>query len=106
MIYRHRFQNKDSGASRQEDKAPDLGHGGAGALPHHHHVVLPRRDGDHARIRHNERENIRWHCQVATKYWRGKSQHMYRGIFKSIYYNNIFIIFMGLWTLKDNMESL
>lgn len=58
MTCRYRLQNKDSGAPRQEDKAANLGHGGAGALPHDHHVVLPRRDGHHACVRHNKRENI------------------------------------------------
>lgn len=50
---RHRLQNKDSGAPRQEDKAADMGHGGARALPHHHHVVLPWRHGHHARLRYH-----------------------------------------------------
>lgn len=54
MTCRYRLQNKDGGAPRQKDKAPDMGHGGPGKVPHHNHVVLPRSDGHHARVRHHQ----------------------------------------------------
>ena len=45
-------------ARRQEDQAADLGHRGAGALPHDHAGVLPRRDGHPADLRRDEREHV------------------------------------------------
>lgn len=47
------------------------GHSGAGEVPHHHDVLLPRSYGHHARLRHHQRQNIRQHHQVAAEHRRG-----------------------------------
>lgn len=39
--HRHRLQDPHHRARRQARQAADLGHGGPGALPHHHHCLLP-----------------------------------------------------------------
>jgi hypothetical protein len=49
--HRHRLQDPHNRARRQARQAADMGHGGPGALPHHHHSVLPRRHGHPASLR-------------------------------------------------------
>ena len=49
--HRHRLQDQDHRARWQARQVADLGHGGPGTLPHHHHSLLPRRYGYPASIR-------------------------------------------------------
>jgi len=48
----HRLQNKEDPAGKQVGEAADLGHGRAGAFPHHHQRCAPRRAAAaHAAVR-------------------------------------------------------
>ena len=51
---RCRFQDPHDRAGSKDDQAADLGHGGAGALPHHQQHLLPRRARHHRRVRCDE----------------------------------------------------
>ena len=64
VFYRHRLQDPDNRAGREEDQVADLGHGGTGAVPDHHHGLLPRRHGHHAGVRHHQREELRQHQEL------------------------------------------
>uniref|UniRef100_A0A8C4JZ13 small monomeric GTPase n=1 Tax=Dromaius novaehollandiae TaxID=8790 RepID=A0A8C4JZ13_DRONO len=52
---RHRLQGQNHLPQRQAHQAADLGHRRAGAVPHHHHRLLPRGHGLHPHVRHHQR---------------------------------------------------
>ena len=62
----HRLQNKEDPAGEQVGEAADLGHGRAGALPHHHQRCAPCRAATHQAA---ERHVADWEARAA--YYRG-----------------------------------
>uniref|UniRef100_A0A452GU18 Secreted protein n=1 Tax=Gopherus agassizii TaxID=38772 RepID=A0A452GU18_9SAUR len=67
--HRRRFQNPDRGDQRRAGQAADLGHGGTGAIPHHHLHVLPQHPRRHHRLRCDEPRILRQHQALAARDW-------------------------------------
>ena len=59
IVFRGGLQDSHNRAARGEGEAADLGHGGPGALPHHHQHLLPRHARRHRRLRRHQRRELR-----------------------------------------------
>ena len=66
-MFRGGFQDSHNRAARGEGEAADLGHGGPGALPHHHQHLLPRHARRHRRLRRHQRRELRQRQEMATR---------------------------------------